>query len=234
MQVTLLEEIRSLYDTKMKSYFKKEEYELLVAFFENYCKGKLLQSSIEEILNNNEKFIADIVEGVKSYEKDKCNISKYLEKLLFSLNIKYNLKYEDNLFENFKVKYKNERMLMILKYLHCREKSRSEISKDFGISERSISDYLVELQKGITFLDTNMKINKLEEGTSKYCSLNHPIFLSLNLEEIYLLKKGLEFLSKDSDNKEIYDKISNLIYEQLSDATKQLINLKKLWKFRAF
>ena len=69
---------------------------------------------------------------------------------------------------------------MILKYLHSGEKSRSEISDDFGISERTVADNLAELQDGFTFLAGSCSINKDMEvnlindftGQAKLCVEN--------------------------------------------------------------
>ena len=116
---------------------------------------------------------------------------------------------------------------MMLKYLHSGEKSRSDIAEDFGISERTVADYISTLQDGFSFLGTEMNIRGLERTTNKYNSLIHPIFSALNSSEIYSLTVGLKLLSKDTVFEESLGRIANLVYEQLSENSKEMIDKHK-------
>lgn len=233
MNQTLYDELRKLNDIKDKRYqIKKEDLEILTMFFDSYYGGKsadkketnILYTSIEDILKGDSEFIINIVEGVKSYPNDKCKLSERLEKLLISLKDKYGVKFDLNTFENFKIKDKNIRLLKMLKYLHAGGKTRSEIAEDFGVSERTVADDLASLQDGFNFLGTEMKINKLSRGSNKYKSIIHPIFLAMNSSEIYSLTVGLKLLSKGTVFEDSLNRISNAVYEQLSETSKNMID----------
>ncbi|MBM7615603.1 hypothetical protein [Alkaliphilus hydrothermalis] len=233
MKGTLAWEIRKLYENSRKNGgVKKEDYENLVSFFENYYGGKtrdretleVLDISMMDLLRDESEFMFNVLQGVKSYPNDKCKLSKRLEVFLAHLKIKYGFNYSDNIFENFKVNDKNQRILLMLKYLHSGEKSRSDIAEDFGISERTVAEDLSILQNGFTFLGTEMNIRGLERGTNKYKSIIHPIFLAANSAEIYALTVGLKLLSKGTVFEESLGRISNVIYEQLSENSKRMID----------
>ena len=236
MERTLAYELKRFYENNKKlKAVKKEDYENLVSFFDSYYGGKsidreeygIMDTSMGGILSDSSDFIINIVQGVKSYPNDKSKLSERLEIFLNHLNNKYDLEYNENIFENFKIKDKNERLLMMLKYLHSGEKSRSDIAEDFGISERTVADYISTLQDGFSFLGTEMNIRGLERTTNKYNSLIHPIFSALNSSEIYSLTVGLKLLSKDTVFEDSLGRIANLVYEQLSDNSKEMIDKHK-------
>ena len=236
MEKTLVYELKRFYEVN-KNYarIKKDDYDNLLLFFDSYYGGKaidkeeskLLDNNMSDLLKDGDLFISDIVQGVKSYPNDKSKLCERLEKFLNHLKEKYKLDYNENLFENFKIKDKNERLLLMLKYLHSGAKTRSDIAEDFGISERTVADDIATLMNGFTFLGSEMEIKDLERGTNKYKSLIHPIFLALNSAEIYTLTVGLKLLSKDTLFEETLERIANVVYEQLSEKTKEMINLHK-------
>lgn len=232
MERTLIYELNKLKQIKRKGFgLGKDDYDNLILFFENYYGGKaadrkeyeVLSKNIYELLNDSSDFVFNIIQGVKSYPNDKYTLSERLEILLSHLQIHYKLEYEENIFENFMIKDKNERLLRMLKYLHSGEKSRSEIADDFGISERTVADNLAEMQDGFTFLGTEMKIHSLQRGTNKYKSLIHPVFLALNSAEIYSLTVGLKLLSNNTVFEDSLGRIANAVYEQLSQNSKDMI-----------
>lgn len=233
MERTLNYELNKLKQIKGKGFgLSKDDYENLILFFDNYYGGKaaerkeydILNKNIYEILKDSNDYIFNIIQGVKSYPNDKFTLSERLEILLSHLKKYYKLEYKDNIFENFKIKDKNERLLMMLKYLHSGEKSRSEIADDFGISERTVADNLAELQDGFTFLGTEMKVHSLQRATNKYKSLIHPVFLALNSAEIYSLTVGLKLLSEGTVFEDSLGRIANVVYEQLSESSKDMID----------
>ena len=236
MEVTLAYELQRLHKSSKKNNgLKKEDYENLILFFGSYYGGKaigkkgseILDAKIIDILKDSNDFIFNVIQGVKSYPNDKYKLSERLDILLVHLKKKYELNYSESIFDNFKIKDKNERLLMMLKYLHSGEKSRSDIAEDFGISERTVADHLLTLQDGFSFLGSEMKIQELERGTTKYRSLIHPVFLALNSSEIYSLTVGLKLLSKDTVFENTLGRIADAVFEQLSEDSKEMINKHK-------
>jgi len=111
-----------------------------------------------------------------------------------------------------------ERQLEIAKFLHNR-KSVKEISEHFCISERTARNDLQELENGITVFDTTIRIYKEKVRTKYYYKTTlHPIFLPLNLTEVYALTVYLNKAIDDHNpNKEIISDISARIKGQLSE-----------------
>ena len=228
MDKTLIDELKS-------NKLKKTDYDNLTLFFNSYYGGKavgrkeynILDTYMNEILKNKDDFISNIIQGIKSYPNDKYILSERLERFLKYLSKEYKFEYRENSFENFKIKDKTERLLMMLKYLHSGDKSRSDIAEDFGVSERTVADDLSVLQNGFGFLGTELNIANLERGNNKYSSLIHPVFLALNSAEIYSMTVGLKLLSKGTVFEESLGRIANTVYEQLSENAKEKIDKHK-------
>lgn len=111
-----------------------------------------------------------------------------------------------------------ERQLEIAKFLH-KKRSTKEISDYFCISERTVRKDLQELEEGITVFDTTIQISKEKIGREYYyITTLHPIFLPLNLTEVYALTVYLNKEINDSNpNKTIVKNISSRIKGQLSE-----------------
>lgn len=115
--------------------------------------------------------------------------------------------------------------ILLLKMLQGGDKpqdysrSREEIAVKLGMSRNSLDKYLNELRNGINLLGSDVKINELTYGSNCYDSTIHPIFLALNLSEVYvltiLLKKALGDLSSN---------IVADIYRQLSPYARERID----------
>lgn len=235
MDRTLEIVLKRFYDTTRKvNGLKTDDYNKISSFFSDYYGGKsfdridyqVLNTSIENILKD-EEFVVNIIDGVKSYPNDKAKLSERLELFLDYLEKKYKYKYSKRAFENFKIKEKNERLLLMLKYLHTGDKTRADIAEEFGISERTVSDYINVLQDGFSFLGTEMSIQGVDRGTNKYRSLIHPTFLALNSSEIYSLTVGLKLLSKDTVFEQSLGRVADLVYEQLSQSAQEMIDIHK-------
>lgn len=122
------------------------------------------------------------------------------------------------LFEKHFYDYPFERQLEIAKYLH-NPHTPKEIQEKFDIDERTVRNDLQELEDGITVLGSTIKIEKEKKGRSYfYKTTLHPIFLPLNLTEIYALTVYLERSINCMDpNAQIIRDISERIKLQLSD-----------------
>lgn len=224
--------VESLKNFIIKSRLKEQDFKNLVLFFDSYYGGKAndrkiheaLNMSISNIINNPDEFTFNIIEGIKSYPGKKMYLAERLSLFLKFLKRSYDLTYNENMFDSFIISNTKERYLAILKYLHSGAKSRSEIAENFGISENTVSEDLSKLQDGFSFMGTDIKIFNLERRTNAYRSHVHPIFLALNSEEIYSLTIGLKLLSKGTVFEKSLSRISNLVYNQLSEDAKTLIN----------
>lgn len=111
-----------------------------------------------------------------------------------------------------------ERQLEIAKFLH-KKRSVKEISDHFCIAERTVRDDLQRLEEGITVFDTTIQITKEKVGRNYYYRTTlHPVFLPLNLTEVYALTVYLnKAIDGHNPNKDIINSISARIKGQLSD-----------------
>lgn len=125
---------------------------------------------------------------------------------------------ESPLYEKQFYDYPFERQLEIAKYLH-EPRSASEISEHFDIDDRTRREDLLALENGITVLGSTIQIRKERRGRRYYYRTTmHPIFLPLNLTEVYALTVYLNRTIGDDDaNSEIIRDISARVKSQLSD-----------------
>ena len=86
------------------------------------------------------------------------------------------------------------RRLNILKMLHGKELRTAEITEAYGVDDRTIRTDLETLRDGLEVMGTTVKIVEQRSGHSNlsYKSTVHPIFLALNLSEVFALLKALE------------------------------------------
>ena len=113
--------------------------------------------------------------------------------------------------------YPFERQLEIAKYLHT-ERTTSEIQEHFNIDARTVRSDLQELEEGITIMGSTIGIRKEKKGRRYYYRTTmHPVFLPLNLTEVYALSVYLNRIIRGNDpNAQIIRNISNRIKGQLS------------------
>lgn len=204
----------------------------LISWFLKYYRGEKRIQARETILNqklsrlriNVDEFCTDLIEGIRLYPHDKYQLTIRIEHILKYLNEQYDFKIDLLFLENLQARDKYDRLLKILKYLHCGSKTREDISQAFAISERVVSDDLSTLLDGFEFMGTTMQINELERGLNTYSSLIHPAFLALNTAEIFALTVGLKLLAKDTIFGSEFDRIADLIYVQLSDYARNIVD----------
>lgn len=106
--------------------------------------------------------------------------------------------------------------------------SREDIAEQFGFSKNTLDIYINELKKGATILGSSVQI-KLRNRSNNYDSTIHPVFLPLNLSEIYFLTAVLPSLLKDKAYVDTAEGIANAVHSQLSVYAKKIIDpiLKK-------
>lgn len=114
--------------------------------------------------------------------------------------------------------YPFERQLEIAKFLH-EPKSPSEIQEKFDIDERTMRKDLQELEEGITVLGSTIKIEKDKKGRKYYYKTTlHPVFLPLNLTEVYAMTVYLDkVVARNDVNATLLQNIAQRIKNQLSD-----------------
>ncbi|MDD4754208.1 MAG: hypothetical protein PHT78_13385 [Desulfitobacteriaceae bacterium] len=183
----------------------------------NFFKDNL-NSDVQLILNNLTEFLEKTADGILSYRRDKNKLNYYIRDFLLFFGSQNHITIDiETYFPSLNFQEKSERMIEILKYLHEEPKTREEIAQYFGISERALSDDLSELQNGsYSFLGYNMKIN-LRRGDNTYDSTIHPVFLPLNLSEVYTLTIGLKLTGKGTAFEDVFNYVSDCIYDQLSN-----------------
>lgn len=121
------------------------------------------------------------------------------------------------------------RELEIAKYLHSNPE-RAKICEEFMIEDRILTDYLGDLKNGIEFLDTKIQLDIVDIESKKLeCTTTvHPIFLPLNLTEVYALTKYLPSILKEDDlGYDIILSIISKIKSQLSDYSIKKLDLVK-------
>lgn len=173
-----------------------------------------LANKIEELGDT-----AKLDDYVKSLRSGKESTRKIVIKFYNYLNNKKGFKkIESDLYKQDFYGAVFERQLEIAKFLH-KKRSVKEISEKFCIAERTVRDDLQKLEEGITVFDTTIQITKEKIKTKYYYRTTlHPIFLPLNLTEVYALTVYLNNAIDDHNpNKEVISDISARIKGQLSE-----------------
>lgn len=127
-------------------------------------------------------------------------------------------KIDSSLFDIKFYDYPFERQLEIVKFLH-EPKTPAEISERFNIDSRTVRADIKQLEDGIEVLGSIIRIEKEKKGRQiSYKTTVHPIFLPLNLTEVYAMTVYLDkVIDKHDPNAQIIRDISRRIKSQLSD-----------------
>ena len=117
-----------------------------------------------------------------------------------------------------------ERRLKMARFLH-QPRSVDELVSHFFQSDRTIRKDLAAMEEGISFMGQRIQIRKTREGGKiRYQSTLHPVFLPLNLTEVYALTAGLlAIIPRGSPLYDIYQYLAEFIYGQLSDYGRDII-----------
>lgn len=158
-----------------------------------------------------------VYDKLRNYSQDKAEVKNRLAYLLQRLALDFQLDWDQETYFGTGLYLDGDRRLLeMLKYLHSGAKTREEIANHFNISEKSLSDDLKVLQDDYSFMGQNMKIT-LKRGDNTYESTIHPIFLPLNLTEIFALTIAIKTLVDESNLlKDHLHNISDRIFQQLS------------------
>lgn len=183
---------------------------------------KNLSKKIDECKNP-----ANLDDYVCSMKNDKETTRKVIVDFYSFLEEKNGKKVDSKLYTKVFYDYPFERQLEIAKFLH-EKKTITEITEKFDIDARTARADLSQLEYGITVLGSTIQIEKEKEGRNYYYKTTlHPIFLPLNLTEVYALTVYLNNEIKDYNvNATIIRDISERVKSQLSDYALEKLNLQ--------
>ena len=117
--------------------------------------------------------------------------------------------------------------IKLLKYLQSGEdentkKTRQGIANHFSISDTALKEHLNKLKYGCDLLGEHVQID-LRRGKNTYDSTVHPLFLALDLSDMYFLSIVLPRLSKGTAYSQTANTIAKRVYEQLSEYASGII-----------
>ena len=129
----------------------------------------------------------------------------------------------DKFYDDFELDIK------LLKFLQSGEdestkKTRPQIAEHFTISETALKEHLSKLQDGCNLLGQTVKIEELRRAKNTYDSTIHPVFMALDLADVYFLTVVVPRLAKNTMYCESAQRLSAITYKQLSDYAKGIID----------
>lgn len=211
---------------------------LLINNLLTYIKKRLIKKGIEHDLavdikpNSSEWIIfVDAVEDTMRHCQDKKKSYDRLKLYFTWLNRNYDTSFMlDEICPDRKAFESDiERQLDIIKYLQGTPKTMDMLKDHYWLNEKNIRPDLNALENGIEFQNQKIKIEVDRERSSdgrqelKYKSTAHPVFMPLNLTQVYALTVGIKKISKDTQYDNILNDLSNWVYSQLSDYAKHII-----------
>lgn len=233
--MNLREVIEEYISTRVNTKKEQETVKkLLLVDLDKYLKEENIPFEIDiKSLQANKNFSKGITDATYSLliytTKNKIKTQERILRFLEFLKKKYGLELGiDDVFKSEAIE-SYERKIDLLKKLN-EEKTLDELLEYYYISSRPIKDDIRELVSGTKILGQEVKIREIEteKGKLKYQSSIHPIFLPLNLTEVFYLLDGLKTLAKDNSGftGQRYNHLANRVYCQLSNYAKGKIDLK--------
>ena len=193
---------------------------------------KLKNADLIEIRKSgklNSTFIDACTDFINDYKGNKGDAYKKIKDFIEFINIKYEIKLDINEVFSEPI-YSNdiERKLILLKKLQGESAvSLRQLEDAFPFQTKYLKKDLNEIAtEGIDFMGQKIKISTEFDNNNKqsYFSTVYPIFLPLNMHEIYCLTVGLKEEEENSPYKPVFNKIADCIYTQLSEYGKCVIN----------
>lgn len=164
----------------------------------------------------------EVMIGLKFSKRSGYNI---FDLFLKYLNKNYNTNLKIGYFIKKPLEDTTERKIDMLKKLQGDGKTADELSEIYTLRARTIHKDLTALEKGIDFLQQYIKIDlESKNGKKYYSSTVHPIFLPLNMTEVYAMTVGLKKVAKNTLYQSILDDMADWIYSQLSPYAHKIIN----------
>jgi hypothetical protein len=121
------------------------------------------------------------------------------------------------------------RNLEILKFLHGRSSTSAQIAEHFQIDERTARRSINALQRGITVFSVEIKLQEESrtghERAISYHSTVHPLFLALNLTEVFALLRLLRNAGEETQAlRGFYQELIDDIQAQLSPYARDVLS----------
>ena len=103
---------------------------------------------------------------------------------------------------------------------------RADVAEKFGMSLNSLDKYISRLTapEGCDILGSSVQINELRTRVTNYDPSIHPVFLALNLTEVYFLTVELRNLCDGQNGEKTASDIAYDVYDQLSRYGKNMID----------
>ncbi len=205
--------------------------------FKDYCKCNryLLGRNSDDIINRFTNYLDDIdsIEDLIDtfdYKTIRSFNNKIKEFILgFYAKLKMEgYQIESLLYGNSFPTDVNSRRLALAKFLH-NNPTLQQIQEEFNMSERTAEYDIDALRNGININGVEIKLDIVNRNKKYYCSSTiHPIFLPLNLTEVYALSKYLPTVLKNNNiNNEVLNDLFKKINCQLSDYALDRLELEK-------
>lgn len=101
--------------------------------------------------------------------------------------------------------------------------SQAERAEQFGMSVNAIQSRIHALEDGKDILGHHVQIRIAGRGQTAYDNTIHPVFLTLNLQEVFFLTVRLKQAFDGTEYAKIADNLANDVYSQLSDYAKGVL-----------
>lgn len=206
-------------------------------FNRQYYEDKKIAKDILKYISNNhriaskdvESAIPDIEEYIRSIRNRKFRHITVLKEFVKFYNKKYNKSIKVNISKEYSVLTRRIELIKFLQQPHTRE----DILGEFLINERTLNDDFSNLEKGIDVLGCQLQVKFLKYDRQgrftvddySYHSSCNPIFMPLNMTELFFLTNIVPAGIKNTMMKNNYLNIIKKIYPQLSDYSASIINV---------
>jgi hypothetical protein len=119
--------------------------------------------------------------------------------------------------------------IKLLKYLQSGEdetvkKTRDQIQRHFSISDKSLNKHLDKLRYGECRLLGEPVQIELRRTNNTYDSTIHPVFMTLDLADVYFLSVVVPRLAEGTGYRETALKIASKTYQQMSSYAREVID----------
>lgn len=227
--------IEDYIEKELKTKEEKDKVgKLLLVDLKSYMEESNIAYEISvESLKVREEYRRSISDAFCGLLNGTTNSKEYTKNRLlgFSSYLKNNWKVNLELNEVFTREAINpyERLVDLLKTLNERM-TKKELMEYYSINRKTLEKDLDKLIKGTKILGQKVKIRDIRRERNKitYQSSIHPVFLPLNLTEVYYLTVGLKLLSNDKETSinKVFEDLANRIYCQLSEYARDKMDKK--------
>ena len=228
---------KSTVENLMKGKASKDDSKVIYAFLQQK-RIMLLQDKTIDDAEICIEIESAIIQSVKSYNHAKdvpiAIYKRFLEFLENSYKISIPMEWPQIFASSF------DRQMYIVKAMHEKELTVSQLEDELWISDRTIEDDLSNLKNmdGVAFLGQRVKIKEVgrTNGVTQFKSTVHPIFLASNLTQVVVMLEGLQHMMKDEAYRGYAQRLAQNIWSELSDYGKRrikevsgMLNLDTSW-----